>query len=382
VSQTDRSTTGSITAGTAPGNYTLTVADSTGFAAGKEIVIAGAGVGGGPHKTIIASVSGNTVYLTFKASTTVTGAAVIVPGNLTYNAAPYFDKATLSVYAKNMHQNQPTAKFSVSNSTTADFTVNFNASGSLVSGSTTTTCAMAPGECTFAWAFGDGATGTGMTTSHLYSGASASYVATLTVVDGTATSTKSKTVTPVYVAATPTSVTGTVTASGFTATANWTVAGGVAPYRMRIKWGDGTDSKFTQLASGASTTTHTYVYAGTYAVTVAATDSGSNGSNMTTSSFSNTVTVSGATISGLVTSSTGTPVGGAYLYLLKSTPTGTVTKKISVSNTTGTVGAYSMTNVNPGVYTLTASKSGYTFAPAAVDTTTGSVIVNMSATTP
>ncbi len=104
VSGTEVTTTGSIVAGTAPGNYTLTVADATGFASGKEITIEGAGVGGGPHKTIIASVSGNTVYLTYKASTTVTGAAVTAAGNPTANYAPYFTKVDLARNAACIHR--------------------------------------------------------------------------------------------------------------------------------------------------------------------------------------------------------------------------------------------------------------------------------------
>ncbi len=51
-----------ITPGT--GINPLTVADATGFASGKEVTIAGAGVAGADFKTIIAKVSGNTVYLT------------------------------------------------------------------------------------------------------------------------------------------------------------------------------------------------------------------------------------------------------------------------------------------------------------------------------
>ncbi len=103
ASETDVTTTGSITAGTAPGNYTLTVANATGFASSKEVTIAGAGVGGGPHKTIIASVSGNTVYLTYKASTTVSNAVVTVAGNPTSNGAGYFTKAVLSLRAQCIH---------------------------------------------------------------------------------------------------------------------------------------------------------------------------------------------------------------------------------------------------------------------------------------
>jgi hypothetical protein len=107
VSSAEISTTGSITAGgdATNGIYPITVADATGFASGKEVKIAGAGYGGADFKTIIAKVTGNTVYLTYPAITTVTNAAVTVAGNPGDGSTHYFSKTALAVRAAGMHNN-------------------------------------------------------------------------------------------------------------------------------------------------------------------------------------------------------------------------------------------------------------------------------------
>ena len=107
VSETDVTTTGLVTAGSTDGTSVnvLTVADATGFASGKEVTIAGAGVAGADFKTIIAKVSGTTVYLTYPAVTTVSEAMVTVAGNPTANGAPYMTKAQLAGYATGIHSN-------------------------------------------------------------------------------------------------------------------------------------------------------------------------------------------------------------------------------------------------------------------------------------
>ena len=105
VSETDLTTTGSVTAGSTDGSTinALTVADATGFASGKEVTIAGAGVAGADFKTVIAKVSGTTVYLTYPAVTSVAGATVTVSGNPTANGAPYLSKSALSARATGIH---------------------------------------------------------------------------------------------------------------------------------------------------------------------------------------------------------------------------------------------------------------------------------------
>ncbi len=102
VSATDLATTGTID--TSPtGSKTLTVDDATGFAAGKKIHIADAGVSGGPFKTIISSVSGSTVNLSYAVVSSVAGAAVTVSGNPAAEGAPYLTGTQIAESAKTIH---------------------------------------------------------------------------------------------------------------------------------------------------------------------------------------------------------------------------------------------------------------------------------------
>ena len=102
VSATDLPTSGTVA--TSPtGSKTLTVADATGFEAGKKIHIAGAGVGGSPFRTIISSVSGSTVSLSYAAVTSVSDAAVTVSGNPAAAGAPYLTRTQIAESAKTIH---------------------------------------------------------------------------------------------------------------------------------------------------------------------------------------------------------------------------------------------------------------------------------------
>jgi uncharacterized metal-binding protein YceD (DUF177 family) len=59
---------------------------------------------------------------------------------------------------------------------------------------------------------------------------------------------------------------------------------------------------------------------------------------------------------------------------------GTVVKKLAYTDASGN---YTMTGIAAGTYTMTATRSGYTFpAPVAVDTNTGNQTVNISSITP
>jgi PKD repeat protein len=168
----------------------------------------------------------------------------------------------------------PLARFTTSLGT--GNTVNFNASGS---GDTDGTISA------YSWAFGDGATGTGVTTSHTYTTAG-TYTVVLTVTDdrgasGTAT------------AAVTTGVTNTLPSPSFT----------VAPSGLSV-FVDGTastdpDGTITTYAwnfgdSGTATGTtanHTYTAAGTYTVRLTVTDNLGGVANTTrTVSVSSVVT--------------------------------------------------------------------------------------------
>jgi hypothetical protein len=278
----------------------------------------------------------------------------------TANSAPYFDKTYLSSAAVNMHLDTPAVHFAMTLSPNVNYKVKFDASASV--------CPTGPCVSTdYSWNFGDGSTplNSGPTVTHTYAGVAPQTV-TLTI-QGLAS--KSKTVTPAYVASTPTLVSGlTVTLAGFHATANWTVANGVAPYKVQVSYGNGTVQNLTQ-ASAAGTWSWDYVTAGTYTVKVSATDSGDGkGGNMTTSVAKTSVTIaaSASTVSGLVTTSTGTPISGAAVTL---TNANNVVKYLAYTNASGN---YLMSGVIDKTYTLKAVKGGVTF-PAPVSITTSGV---------
>jgi hypothetical protein len=158
-------------------------------------------------------------------------------------------------------------------------------------------------------------------------------------------------------------------------TANYNVSNGVAPYTIKAVWGDNLTTSATQTLSGAGSLSHTYISAGTYTVTIKATDSGINGANKTIGSDKTTVTLAEYVISGLVTDSTPTPLAGVSLSL----QLGGVTKK---AVTTAANGTYTFTKVAPGSYTIVATKSGYTFAsPAASPVVTNASVTGVNFST-
>ena len=168
--------------------------------------------------------------------------------------------------------------------------------------------------------------------------------------------------------------------NGFSPTVNWTVSGGVAPYTMQITWGDGASSGAIQQLPGAGALSHTYANSGIYTVNVAATDSGDQGSHISTATASIGVTINPVSLSGLVTTYTGTPLSGVSLNLQLAGAAKQITT--TVSN-----GTYTFTNVSPGTYSILASKSGSTFNTPAisnivVDGTANVTGVNFSALPP
>ncbi len=152
---------------------------------------------------------------------------------------------------------------------TASFTSSVNGLVAGVDGSASTDT---DGTITgYAWNFGDGTTGTGVTASHTYATAG-TYTVTLTVTDnGGLTGTKTGTVTavgtpPANVAPTA-SFTSSVTnlTAGFNASASTDTDGTITGYAWNF--GDGTTGT-------GVTASHTYATAGTYTVTLTVTDNG------------------------------------------------------------------------------------------------------------
>ena len=160
----------------------------------------------------------------------------------------------------------------------------------------------------YAWNFGDGSTGTGVTASHTYSTAG-TYSVTLTVTDnGGATNSVSQNVTVTAPNQPPTaSFTSTVAnlSASFDGSASSDPDGTVVSYAWNF--GDGTTGSGVKV-------THAYAAAGTYSVTLTVTDNGG-----ATAFVTNSVTVQGPTVYATdgfqrtVTNGFGTAdVGGAW----------------------------------------------------------------------
>src|SRR6267143_1760226 len=121
---------------------------------------------------------------------------------------------------------------------------------------------------TYSWAFGDGGTGTGLTTSHTYSTAG-NYAVTLTVADsvaGSARSTQTVSVLPVPALSASFTFSPSQPTSGQSVTFASTASGGLSPYTYSWNFGDG----------GTSTSqnpSHTFTNSGTFTVSLNVTDS-------------------------------------------------------------------------------------------------------------
>ncbi|ROR67372.1 PKD domain-containing protein [Agrococcus jenensis] len=159
-------------------------------------------------------------------------------------------------YAVGSGQQAPTAAFE---STTSALTASFDASGSTAASGSTI--------ASYAWQFGDGTTGTGVSPTHVY-GRAGTYPVVLTVTDGrglSSTATRNATVEAPNVAPTASF---TATIDDLDAAVNGSGSsdpdGSIVSWSWN--WGDGTAS-----TSGA-TSTHRYGAAGSYTVTLTVTD--------------------------------------------------------------------------------------------------------------
>jgi len=284
------------------------------------------------------------------------------------NGAPYYSKTQLAGYAANMHNTSPIVQFTgqMASNKLNNGAVNFDASA--------TVCPS--GNCEYNWSFGDGttlSTGSNLMPSHTYppTAGSTPYPVLLTVVSATSSSvpnnvtnagkgapftfnTLSSTVT---VNIQPT-VNETESASNLTVTLTDNSTAGSS---ISINWGDGSTAS---TGSAGGIFTHTYSSANTYTIVASATLQGLVASQNITA-----IVPAKYTVGGTVTNLAGTtPLSGVSLQLKLN---GVAKAAASTSST----GAYTFVNVVPGAYTITAVKSGYTFAsPAAnVTVTTGPV---------
>jgi hypothetical protein len=123
---------------------------------------------------------------------------------------------------------------------------------------------------------------------------------------------------------------------------------GNSTLRISVDWGDLTTKSF---GSQGGSFSHTYTKTGTFTVTHTATDS----RNQTGSEMCGPATPHYFTISGTVRNHAGAPLAGAAVTVKIGT---TVVKTVTTaSNGTFTTGA----TMKPASYTLTVTKSGYTF---------------------
>ena len=238
--------------------------------------------------------------------------------------------------------------------------VNFDASGSRCAG----------GNCTFAWDFnGDGITdATTATASYTYPSAG-SYVVTLTVSDPTYGLTYKTTATvQANVVYTPPTASKTVSQAGWTVTVvdNSTDSNDAqSALLVTVDWGNATST--TQV--GGTTFTKTYTTAGNYTIKHTVTNTG----HVSSSSPNVTLPVPVKyAVSGKVTKADlVTPISGALVSLKQ----GGGTKYIA---STATDGTFSITGVVPGSYTVSASRSGYTFTVTPTINIINANIINVS----
>ncbi|AMM21989.1 hypothetical protein AX769_19865 [Frondihabitans sp. PAMC 28766] len=227
----------------------------------------------------------------------------------------------------------PTASFT---STPTNLSAAFDASGSSDTSGTITS---------YAWDYGDGTTGTGVTSTHAYT-AAGTYTVKLTLTDSNGSTASSSAQVSVTKALVPPTASFTATqtnlAAAFDATGSSDTNGTITGYAW--DFGDGTTG------TGA-TPGHTYVAAGTYTVKLTVTDS-----NKLTGTASQSVTVAAASV----------PPTAAFT----STSSGLTLTADGTSSTAGSaaITGYAWTFGDGG--TSTSSKPSHTYASAATYTVT------------
>jgi hypothetical protein len=272
------------------------------------------------------------------------------------------DTLTLTAYATGLHGSPLNPGLNVAYASGSNMML-VNATGS-------TTCATPA----YDWNWGDGNAphGSGQTATYTYSSVGDKMI-TLTVTCGTATAQKAKIFTAVAADAAPVATAGvswdnntwTVTLSDNSTDDNGLVQ--VVAY-----WGDGSNtvikkpntapvgSPDNSVNLGHANVAHAYKSKGmaAYKVTLKVTDTAGNVAQRT---YTDPVAFGYFTIAGTVATTSGSGPG---------IPSATVTLKNSLgkavaiaytSTKAGQVGSFSFTKLTPGRYTITVTKSGYTF---------------------
>jgi len=348
-------TTGSTTAG----SPALTVTSSASFTVGQKIEVPGAGslyyddMGQGYNadfETFIKAIpDATTITLLGNASATVNG--VQVTQNATKNGAGYKTKTTLATQAKGIHNDKPYVTFSY---TTSGLTVNVNAAGSTCSGSASNCDA-------YNWDFGDGGTGSGIATSHLYASAGTKSI-TLTVHQyGVSEGSTTKNVNVYAAADAPPVVSSTFNcdANNWMATLTDTSTDDHLISKYTVYWGDGTPW-VTQYPPSA-TFTKTFTTTGTRTVQHKVYDS----LNQVSAESMPPCTIAYFQISGTVKNLAGTVNLASAKVQIKLN--GVLVKTVYTNSS----GVYTAGSLKPGTYKLYVTKTGYTFASPAATATVG-----------
>ena len=349
----------------AAGSKVLTVLDATGFAGGERVEIAGAGAGGGGFHTYIVSVVGSTLNLAGKATLAVTDAEVVQ--NPIKNNAAYFTKTQLAGYAKGMHNDKPVVYFSYKLGNPNTLQLNVDASASTCSGSAANCNAYdwtwGDGTCTVAGlyteaaceaalgTFTPSANGSGLTASHVYP-AGGTYPVTLTVTEYAIGSGERTLNVSVYAPDFPPTVGGTCVLDANTWVATVTDASsddnGVA--QVVVNWGDNSVVS-TDTTAPFGPFGHSYIQPGSFTVARKVVDT----IGQQTIDKSCVLTPAYFTLSGNVRRLNDAPVQLAAITVKK----GLMTIRTVYSDVNGN---YSVGNLKPGTYNLTAKKAGLTFA--------------------
>lgn len=229
------------------------------------------------------------------------------------------------------------------------------------------------GDCAYDWVFGDSGTGAGFAASHTY-GAGGYYAITLTVTDNANSLEAAKTVTVRVVAIdqrpTASSASFVFNANTWTATLVDASTDDHGISRVVVNWGDGT---VVSVGGMGDTFTHRYAMPGSFVITHKAIDTIGQEANELPAP---TAAPAYFTLDGTVYRSDGlTTVPSA---VVRVTAPGLTRTLYSTSN-----GTYRATNLKPGTYTVTVSKSGFVFPTPAPTATLGpNATVNVVAVTP
>lgn len=267
--------------------------------------------------------------------------------------AAYLTKTQLGGYATGIHDDKPTATFGYEFAVPNTLIVNVDASAS--------TCLNVCDQ--YDWDWGDAsAHGSGVSASHEY--APGNYTITLTVRDtGIGGDTFSQAITVTRPDYPPTAAGSCVlNANTWTETLTDASTDDNAVVKVTVNWGDAT-AVSTDTSAPFGPFTHVYAKVppaapGYFTITQTAFDAAGQQSARTC-----TAAPGYFTLSGTVRSRTGANLNMATVTL----KTGTTTRTAYTASN----GTFSVASLKPGVWTVTVSKSGYTFANPAAAITLG-----------